>query len=190
MISSAEALEAAQLIDRLGRLVRASEQTGGLYPAQWEALRYLGRANRFSRSPAAVAEFLASTRGTVSRTLASLEAKGLLARDPSRRDGRSIDMGLTTAGEEMLRRDPLLAMAEDIDRVTGRDAAGLLDRLRSTLRAAISRNDGRAFGVCAACRHFRANVRTSAYEPHHCALLDEPLSEADSLAICAEQQAA
>jgi DNA-binding MarR family transcriptional regulator len=39
----------------------------------------ISRANRFSRTPAAVADYLASTRGTVSRTLASLESKGYLS---------------------------------------------------------------------------------------------------------------
>ncbi len=47
-----KAQEAAELIDRLERLVRASEQAGDLNPAQWEVLRYLARANRFSRTPA------------------------------------------------------------------------------------------------------------------------------------------
>ncbi|CAH2394963.1 hypothetical protein [Mesorhizobium ventifaucium] len=60
---SPEALEAAHLIDRLERLARSGEQSGRLNPAQWDALRYLARANRFSRTPAALANYLASTRG-------------------------------------------------------------------------------------------------------------------------------
>ena len=67
MIFSSEALEVAHLIDRLERLTRFGEQSGDLNPAQWEALRYMGQANRFSRTPAALADYLASTRGTISR---------------------------------------------------------------------------------------------------------------------------
>lgn len=189
MTTSLAALEAAQLIDRLERLARAGEQVVRLNPAQWEALRYLACANRFSRNPAALADYLMSTRGTISRTLASLEAKGYVAREPSARDGRSIDFALTTEGGKALKRDPLLALAKDIERANGGDLAALLDSLRQTLGNTIARNQGRAFGACHTCRHFRAHVRPSR-APHHCALLDEPLSEADSRACCAEQEPA
>jgi DNA-binding MarR family transcriptional regulator len=190
MRPSPDALEAAHLIDRLERLARSDEQVGDLNPAQWEALRYLARANRFSRTPAAVADYLASTRGTVSRTLASLEAKGYVERGPNARDGRSVSLALSSEGERAMKRDPLRALAEDIERAAGGDVAAIRDALRQTLRVAIIRNQGRAFGVCRTCRHFRSDVRPSTRTPHHCALLDEPLSEGDSLAICAEQEPA
>jgi DNA-binding MarR family transcriptional regulator len=190
MSVSPGALEAAHLIDRLERLARFGEQADRLNPAQWDALRYLARANRFSRTPAAVADYLASTRGTVSRTLASLESKGYLSRGQSSRDGRSVEFVLTRVAEKALRRDPLLAMAEDIEQATGGNVADLLDGLRQTLRAAIARNLGRAFGACFSCRHFRAHIRPSSRTPHHCALLNEPLSELDSRSICVEQEPA
>lgn len=183
-----EAFEAALLINRLERLARLGEPADRLNAVQWEALRYLARANRFSRSPAAVADYLASTRGTVSRTLASLESKGYVSRDPSVHDGRSVELALTPEAEKALKRDPLLAMAKGIAQATKGDVAALLDGLRQTLRNAIARNNGRAFGACASCRHFRARIRPSPHAPHHCALLDEPLSEADSRAICVEQE--
>lgn len=188
MTISPEALEAAHLIDRLERLARLGEHAGGLNPAQWDALRYLARANRFSRTPAALADYLASTRGTVSRTIASLESKGHVSRDASARDGRSVTLALTRRGQQALERDPLFAMARDIEQAAGSGTAGLLEELRRTLRQAIARNNGRAFGACASCRHFRDNVRPSSRQPHHCSLLDEPLSEADSRAICVEQE--
>ena len=75
-LPSVPALRAASLIDRLGRLMRSGEHAGDLNPAQWEALRYLARANRFSRTPAALAQYLGSTRGTVSQTLIALEDHG------------------------------------------------------------------------------------------------------------------
>lgn len=185
---SSEALEAAHLIDRLERLARSGELADRLNPAQWDALRYLSRANRFSRTPAALADYLASTRGTVSRTLASLESKGFVTRKPSARDGRSVEFALTREAEQALKHDPLLALAADIEQATGGDAAALLDGLRRTLRNAIARNSGRAFDACFSCRHFRAQVRPASRTPHHCALLDEPLSEIDSRAICVEQE--
>ena len=97
---STDALEAARLVDRLERLARLDATPDPLNAAQWEALRYLARANRYSRTPAAVADYLASTRGTVSRTLAALEDKGYLQREDNPRDGRSVDFALTARGRK------------------------------------------------------------------------------------------
>jgi len=187
---SQAALESAHLIGRLDRLVRSGVAVEGLNPAQWEALRYLARANRFSRTPAALADYLGSTRGTVSQTLIALEQKGFIARSQSRQDRRSVDLKLTRAGTMVLKHDPLIVLSCDIATATGGDAGPLLVTLQAILAAAIARNDGRAFGICHSCRHFRKDVRPGADAPHHCALLDEPLSEADSADICVEQEAA
>jgi DNA-binding MarR family transcriptional regulator len=188
MIFSSEALEVARLIDRLERLTRFGEQSGDLNPAQWEALRYLGQANRFSRTPAALADYLASTRGTISRTLASLEAKGYLERRANLRDGRSVEFVLTGKAAAALESDPLLALAEDIEKAAGADMTPMFEGLRRTLLAAIVRNHGRAFEACRSCFYFRANVRPGSPSAHHCGLLDEPLSDEESRLICAEQE--
>lgn len=187
MSDFSKALEAAQLIDRLERLARGDEQSGGLNPAQWEALRYLARANLFSRTPAALADYLGSTRGTISRTLASLETKGFVRRKSNLLDGRSVAFALTEQGDQILLQDPLLVLAGDLEAALGEGIGEVIEALQSALRAAIARNKGHAFGVCYSCRHFRAGVRQESALPHHCALLDEPLSEADSRALCIEQ---
>lgn len=184
---SQDAIEAAHLIDRLERLTRSGDSD--LNPAQWEALRYLGRANRFSRTPAALADYLASTRGTVSQTLIALEQKGYVERRPSVRDGRSIDVALTRDGSVALEQDPLIALAHDIGRAAGKQMIpALVVTLRVALRSAIQRNDGKAFGACHTCRHFQRDALTGSKTPHRCALLEEPLSQSDSVMICAEQE--
>ena len=183
------ALDAAHLIDRLDRLARSGEAVGDLNPAQWEALRFIARANRFSRTPAALAEYLGSTRGTVSQTLIALEQKGQITRQPSARDRRSVTLALTTLGERSLKDDPILAPAADLAAADPEKLAVVVETLRAVLQAMIARNGGRAFGACYSCRHFRKGGG-SARQPHHCALLDEPLSETDSQAICVEQEPA
>ena len=189
MTLSPAAVEAAHLIDRLDRLARRGE-AGNLNPAQWEALRFVARANRFSRTPAALAEYLGSTRGTVSQTLISLEEKGYVTREPSMRDRRSVALGLTRLGERALDADPILALAASLA-ASGTDELELLvDRLRGALHTMISGNAGRAFGACYTCRHFRPAARDDDRAPHHCALLDEQLSDSDSRAICVEQEPA
>jgi DNA-binding MarR family transcriptional regulator len=183
-----KALNAAHLISRLERLARSGELVEGLNPAQWDALRYLAQANRFSRTPAALANYLASTRGTVSQTLIALEGKGYVRREPSPRDKRSIELALTQRGERALKRDPLLVLVHDIAQAAGPRTELFVEILQQTLRNALARNRGRAFGICAGCRHFRSHVHPASGSPHHCALLDVQLSDADSRTICIEQE--
>jgi DNA-binding MarR family transcriptional regulator len=183
----ANALEAAHLIDRLDRLARSGASVGGLNAAQWEALRYLARANRFSRTPAALADYLGSTRGTVSQTLIALEQKGYLERTQSARDKRSIDLALTLQGATALQSDPLLDLAQDIAAAAGTEVEALTDALRATLHRAITRNNGKAFGACHTCRHFERGATKKESSPHRCALLNEALSDTDAAAICVEQ---
>lgn len=180
-------LKAANLIERLGRLIQAEEQKGALNPAQWEALRYLERANRFSRTPAVLAEYLGSTRGTVSQTLIALEKKGCVERRPSARDRRSVDMILTDQGRRHLAEDPLLKTAACIE-ATG-IGGELANALSAVLHEAILRNRSKSFGVCASCRFFRHDERPEdPSAPHRCALLDVPLSGEDSGKICVEHE--
>ncbi|MDZ5697464.1 MarR family winged helix-turn-helix transcriptional regulator [Chelativorans sp. M5D2P16] len=188
-MSEDEARRAADLIERIGRLIQAEEQKSPLNPAQWEALRYLEKANRFSRTPAALAEYLGSTRGTVSQTLIALEKKGCVERRQSTRDRRSVDMTLTDAGRAQLAEDPLREFAAHIA-ATGTDGT-LEEALSAVLHEAILQNRSKSFGICATCRFFRRDERAGDRTmPHRCALLDVPLSDDDSGRICAEQEPA
>src|SRR5258708_29445701 len=87
------ARETAELLLLAGRLVQAEGYDGELSPAQWIALRYFARANPFSRTPSAFAEFQATTRGTASQAIKALEAGGYLVRQRSKADGRSHQNG-------------------------------------------------------------------------------------------------
>ena len=90
--------EIRHLLDRLCRLAAAEEWTADLNPSQSAALAYLARANRFSRSPSQVADYLSSTRGTVSQTLKALHRKGYVAEVRSDTDRRSISYDVTRSG--------------------------------------------------------------------------------------------
>jgi DNA-binding MarR family transcriptional regulator len=184
------ALEAAHLIDRIDRLARSDEAAGDLNPAQWEALRFVARANRFSRTPAALAEYLGSTRGTVSQSLIALEQKGHVTRAPSAQDRRSVVLGLTTLGERTLKNDPIRRLAADLAAGDPEKLPALVETLKAVLAAMVARNGGRAFGVCHTCRHFRKDGGPNTRQPHYCGLLDAALSDADSRAICVEQEPA
>ena len=167
----------ANLINRLARLDAAEAWSDGLNPAQIAALDYLAAANRFSRSPSHLADYLGATRGTVSQTLKSLQRKGLIeeTRDPN--DRRSISYTLTEAARPS--RHPLATAAQVLSTPQG---DGLRDGLEALLAGLIAQNRGKSFGVCHTCKHFRPKAPGG-----HCALLHVELLADETEQICHEQ---
>lgn len=179
----------ATLIERLGRLARNQRYADGLNPAQWEALSYLAIANRYSRAPGAVAEFLGATKGTISQTLIALEKKGLITRRPGVRDRRGVVLELARAGRARVAMDPLrdLEMAAlFLDPATQRTLA---DHLTGLLAEMQRRNRFHTFGICQTCRFFRRDGAPGERGgPHRCGLTLEPLSEPEIVQICREHE--
>ncbi len=176
----------AALLERLSRVLQNEAHADGLKPTQWEALRYLARANRFSRSPSAVTAYLGMTKGTVSQTLNALERKGLIRKKSDPADRRNLQLELTARGAALLRRDPVEALTTAAGRLSAGERRDLSDGLEKTLRAALRRRGGRPFGVCKTCRFFQKNAKQGA--PHRCGLLEVPLSAEDGEKICVEQE--
>ena len=177
----------SQLLERLTRLVQNDAHSGGLKPTQWEALRYIARANRFSRSPGACTTYLGMTKGTVSQTLQALERKGLIEKQTAT-DRRSVKLDLTSAGESMLANDPLRGLEASISAMPKSTQKALGSSLEALIKGMLSARGGAAFGVCKTCVHFQG--RHECGSPHYCGLLNEPLSMADSEKICAERELA
>src|SRR5438132_12313095 len=100
------ARETAELLLLAGRLVQAESYHGELSPAQWMALRFFARANPFSRTPSAFAQFQATTRGTATQSIKALESGGYLVRQRSEEDRRSVTLRLTDKGNEAVACDP------------------------------------------------------------------------------------
>jgi DNA-binding MarR family transcriptional regulator len=172
-------------MERLARLLRAQEHDRGLNPAQWEALRYLARANRFSNSPGGLTRYLGATKGTISQTVMALERKGLVTK--ALRDGekRSVTLTLTPAGEEMLVHDPwakLAKMAQELGGKTRRRTArGLRELLANQLKAG---GQG-SYGSCETCRFFREKGRSlDAQGPHLCMYFEQALRRDETGRIC------
>jgi DNA-binding MarR family transcriptional regulator len=189
--SSSAARHVADLIERLGRLSHTQQFAADLNPAQWEALRYLARANRFSRSPSALAAFLGATKGTISQTLIALERKGLVARRRSENDRRGVILRLTREGEARLLDDPLTALSAAAAGLPPEMQAELARGLRAILGEMQRRNGRRPFGQCASCRFFMPEGASGSPEgPHFCGLLAEPLSPDETVRICHEQEPA
>jgi DNA-binding MarR family transcriptional regulator len=167
------------LIERLGRLVAAEQWAADLNPSQAAALGYLARANRFSRAPSQVADYLGATRGTVSQTLIALERKGLVAVEASPRDRRSLAYALTDTGRSALAETALERVLEAMA-----DTKALEAGLRAVLAGLLAARGGRAFGICRACQHYEPKDDSG-----YCRLLSEPLLPEEAEQICHEQVA-
>lgn len=180
-------LSEAAALERLTRLARAAEHEGDLNPAQWEALRYLGRANRFSNSPGALTQYLGATKGTVSQTLIALEKKGLISKAPRPEEKRSVSLNLTEPGEAMLQRDPWERMARRIGKLGPKTRKRFAKGLHELLQAELSRGGFKSFGVCRTCRWFSEKAaQDDPRGPHRCLLFEQPLTGTESRKICVE----
>ncbi len=168
-----------ELITRLARLGASETWGDDLNPAQMAALGYLSRANRFSRSPSHVADYLGTTRGTMSQTLKALVRKGYVAEQRSATDKRSISYGLTDDGRAFVAKSD--AFDNAIAALPAIEKAQLDGALSSVLMALIAENGGKVFGVCATCRHHK-RVNAGLY----CELLGVPLTPVDATHICQE----
>src|SRR5258706_11110461 len=103
-----------ELVERLGNLMRTElRKSGGdeaLQPVHLQALIYLSKANRYSNTPQALAEYLGLTKGTVSQTLLLLDRRGLIERFEDDIDRRVVRLRLSSAGERLLSdSEPMLA---------------------------------------------------------------------------------
>jgi DNA-binding MarR family transcriptional regulator len=142
-------------LERLSRLLRQASHGGGLIPVQWEALRYLAKANRLSNTPGALAKYLASTKGTVSQTVAALETKGLVTKQARPGNERSVNISLTPKAAELLTTDPLMALLGDITDLNPKTQRRMGRGLQALLNAEASRQMQPRFGGCETCRFFR-----------------------------------
>ena len=153
----------------------------GLSLAQLNALIYLAECNRFSDTPAAVAEYLETSRGTTSQTLLALERKGLITRTADRRDGRVSHATPTAQGADIVvraQRDDVTRAIADAELTTAPDLDVTLQQLlRTAQRAAGSRT----FGRCATCTYLEGPAGDRV-----CGLTHEPLADTDTVLICIE----
>jgi DNA-binding MarR family transcriptional regulator len=179
----------AELIDRLARLTRELQFVDGLNPAQWEALRFLARANRYSRSPGALAEFLGTTKGTASQTLIALENKGYIAKARSEADRRAMRLDLTPAGEALLQADPILAIESAAGTLAEDVGMPLVQGLSRLLHGLQQRSCVKEFGVCCDCTLLCVRHGTQPEEhASQCGMTGEALSTDDVSRVCVNFQ--
>jgi len=179
------ARDVAELVVQLGRIAHGDGYTEGLTPAQWSALRYLSRANRFSRTVSAFAEFHATTRGTASQTVKGLVARGYLSRTRSRHDGRSARLEVTDNARAILARDPCEALVRAAGALPAGARGQLATGLERLLGHLVQGRRTRPFGVCTSCAHLEEKRCLREGEPRfECAFFGELLEETELAQIC------
>lgn len=177
-----------ELIECMTALIRSEERKKcaelGLQAVHFQVLNYLLRCNKYSDTPAAVANYLGMTRGTVSQSLIILEKKGYLEKSQDQNDKRVIHLKLLPAGEEVLkqaRSTDLFGNATQILKTGLSSAPANLNVFQEALTALQKANQSQSFGVCKTCRNFREKDNG-----YFCDLTQEPLSVIDSQQLCQE----
>jgi len=186
------ARETAELLLQVGRLVQAEGYDGELSPAQWMALRFFARANPFSRTPSAFAEFQATTRGTATQAIKALEAGGYLVRQPFKTDGRSVSLRLTSKGKKALARDPFEVLVRAVDSLDATERTAIRRALHQVLPTLAASGAHRRFGVCQDCTYLGGETCSSSTSTNgpglECLLFGVPIEPADSGLLCVHFQ--
>ena len=176
-----------ELIECMTTLIRSEERKRctelGLQPVHFQVLNYLSRCNKYSDTPAAVANYLGMTRGTVSQSLIILEKKNYIAKTQDTQDKRIVHLSLLPLGEFILQQ----ARPADLFNIastflqnsdTPSDSVGVFQQALTALQKA---NHSQSFGVCKTCRNFSEKDGD-----FFCLLTQEKLSTHESGQICQE----
>lgn len=181
--------EIYEFLERIANLIRTDVRRGGtgsrLQPVQIEALHYLGRCNRYSNTPLAVADFLGLTKGTVSQTLRVLEVNGLIEKQTDPRDRRVVHLVVTPEGREVLLGTvPPQVFKAAFGGMAAAEREAMLRVFDGLLRRLQRANGLRSFGACKSCRHHRVEAVGS----RRCGLTHETLTDLDAEKICREHE--
>lgn len=176
-----------ELIECMTALIRSEERKKctelGLQPVHFQVLNYLSRANKYSNTPAAVANYLGMTRGTVSQSLMILAKKAYIAKMPDQNDKRVVHLSLLEAGRTVLQQARSSNLFDSASGILQRSGSQTTDAnvFQQALVALQKANQSQSFGVCKSCRNF-----SSRDDGFFCLLTQETLSDSDSEQICQE----
>jgi len=176
--------ELAELALQLGRVAYVGCCAGDLTHGQSAALRFFARANRFSRTVSAFADYHATTRASASQTISTLVDQGYLSRRRSRRDGRSTRFDLTRRSRKLLKDDPFESVVAAAQQLS-RSAQGTATQCLRTMLTDLAAVSGRSlFGLCPMCQHLQI-VEAQTLKSYACGLMGEPLEPEETSEICA-----
>jgi DNA-binding MarR family transcriptional regulator len=181
----------AAAFERVGQALRVQmwdkAKQHGLSPTQLQLLLRLASDPPARRRIGVLAGELDVTHPTVSDAVAVLRRKGLVDRDS---ESRKAALTLSARGQAMA------AELADWDHRTRRQLADLpvADKhaalgLLLELIAGLQRSGAITVArMCVTCRFFRRDAHPDTSRPHHCALVDAPMSSGELRVDCAEHE--
>ena len=180
------AREAIELLGQVARILWFEGTKHGMRDREWMALRFLSRANRFSRTPSALASYVGTTRGTASFIIGELERLGYLERKRSAKDKRSVMLSVTLQGKKFLARDPVNGLIEAIAVLEEDSKIRFRDTLRQVLDQADAAEQRHHTDVCKRCIFLRedrngSENRTAEFT---CRLFRAPIAESEIDLLC------
>lgn len=181
------AREAIELVGQMAQLLWFEGTKHGLRDREWMALRFLSRANRFSRTPSALASYVSTTRGTASFIIGELERLGYIERKRSATDKRSVMLSVTQQGKKFLVRDPISVLIEAIAVLDDETKIHFRDTLRHVLDQSDAAEQRHHTDVCRRCIFLRED-RTAGdgktTVEFSCRLFRAPIAEAEVDLLC------
>ncbi|MCP3446699.1 MarR family winged helix-turn-helix transcriptional regulator [Bradyrhizobium sp. CCGUVB14] len=181
------AREAIELLGQVARILWFEGTKHGMRDREWMALRFLSRANRFSRTPSALASYVGTTRGTASFIIGELERLGYVERKRSTKDKRSVTLSVTQQGKKFLARDPVNGLVEAIAVLDDDSKLRFRDTLRHVLDQADAAEQRHHTDVCKRCIFLREDRTASENKTtveFTCRLFRAPIAEAEIDLLC------
>jgi DNA-binding MarR family transcriptional regulator len=184
------ALERLSQVFRL--LLREEASKRSLSPIQAQFLVHLLYHDIELRRVSQIAKEFNLTQATVSDAVGFLGEKGLISRDPWPKDKRVVTLRLTPAGEQLAIELSTWAntIKEHLD-ISSTEEKEVV--MRFLMRLIISLQSSGVISVarmCVTCRFFQRDAHPGDDSPHHCRLLDVPLSGSDLRIDCPEHELA
>ncbi len=176
-----------EFIECMAALIRTEERRKctelGLQPVHFQLLNYLARCNKYSDTPAATANFLGMTRGTVSQSIIILEKKGYIAKIQDEHDKRVVHLSLLDKGREILQQARPTELFNNAVKIFNSEISSMSgDKIFAHALTALQKaNNSQTFGTCKTCKHF-----SIVGDGYFCQLTREELSQEDSEKICQE----
>lgn len=175
------------LIECMSALIRSEERKKctelKLQMVHFQVLEYLSLCNKYSDTPAAIANYLGITRSTISQTLMILEKKEYISKSQDKRDKRVFHIQLVDSGIKILNKAKPTELFKQASLILETDSIftaneGIFIKALTALQKA---NNSYSFGICSSCKNF-----SKSSSGFFCELTQEKLTKKDSRSICQE----
>lgn len=119
------AFASAVLLEKMIRDAYENRRSSEVQPLQWSILRYLNLATPERSTISWISSFLGITHAPVVRAVKTLQQRNFVIQKDNPADGRSKIILLSEHGLRQLDADPLLSVAERIERLAEADRNAL-----------------------------------------------------------------